>query len=108
MPAEKRKKQRMLALKNPENAEAFIEGKRRILRILLDLKAYEAAVDYQKIRDEYMTRYKTNLNAVEHLRLFLCKSAWKNFCRVFFREVDLTNNSPIHIRLKSPNITCNS
>ncbi|VDN25240.1 unnamed protein product [Gongylonema pulchrum] len=85
----------MLALKNPENAEAFIEGKRRILRILLDLKAYEAAVDYQKIRDEYMTRYKTNLNAV-------------NFCRVFFREVDLTNNSPIHIRLKSPNITCNS
>ncbi|VIO89446.1 Uncharacterized protein BM_BM8967 [Brugia malayi] len=102
--AEKRRIQRLLELKNPENSRNFLEGKRRILQILLDLKAYEMEFDYQTIRDEYMKRYSTSLNAAEHQRLFMNKSALKNFLRVFYREVILINDSPIRIRLRSPDI----
>ncbi|VDN88519.1 unnamed protein product, partial [Brugia pahangi] len=81
-----------------------LSGKRRILQILLDLKAYEMEFDYQTIRDEYMKRYSTSLNAAEHQRLFMNKSALKNFLRVFYREVILIDDSPIRVRLRSPDI----
>ncbi|VDM10272.1 unnamed protein product [Wuchereria bancrofti] len=102
--AEKRRMQRLVELKNPENSQNFLEGKRRILQILLDLKAYETEFDYQTIRDEYMKRYNISLNASEHQRLFMNKSALKNFLRVFYREVILINDSPIRVRLRSPNV----
>ncbi|CAG9537065.1 unnamed protein product [Cercopithifilaria johnstoni] len=102
--AEKRRKQRLLELKNPENEQNFLEGKRRILEILLDLKAYEMEIDYQTIRDEYMKRYNISLNASEHQRLFMNKSALKNFWRAFYREVILINGSPIRVRLRSPDV----
>ncbi|KAM3727721.1 Lipoxygenase 6, chloroplastic [Dirofilaria immitis] len=102
--AEKRKMQRLMELKNPENARNFLEGKRRILKILLDLKAYEEAVDYEAIRNEYVKLYNVSLNASEHQRLFMNKSALKNFWRAFYREVILINDSPIRVKLRSPDI----
>ncbi|VDM97547.1 unnamed protein product, partial [Onchocerca ochengi] len=102
--AEKRRKQRLVALKNPENRQNFLEGKRRILEILLDLKAYKTEVDYQTIRDEYLKLHNVSLNASEHQRLFMNKSAFKNFCRVFYREVIIINHNPIRIKLRSPDI----
>ncbi|EFO22143.1 hypothetical protein LOAG_06341 [Loa loa] len=102
--AKKRKMQRLMELKNPENSRNFLEGKRRILEILLDLKAYKTEIDYQTIRDEYMKRYSTSLNAAEHQRLFMNKSALKNFWRVFYREIILINDCPIRVRLRNPNI----
>ncbi|VDK70777.1 unnamed protein product [Litomosoides sigmodontis] len=102
--AEKRRVQRLMELKNPENERNFLEGKRRILQILLDLKADETEVDYQTIRDEYMKRYNISLNASEHQRLFMNKSALKNFWRAFYREVILINGCPIRVRLRSPNV----
>uniref|UniRef100_A0A915PGV8 Uncharacterized protein n=1 Tax=Setaria digitata TaxID=48799 RepID=A0A915PGV8_9BILA len=102
--AEKRRIQRLMELKNPENAGTFLEGKRRILQILFDLKAYEKEVDYQTIRDEYMKRYNVSLNASEHQRLFMNRSALKNFWRAFYREVILTNSCPIHVKLRSSDV----
>ncbi|VDO34187.1 unnamed protein product [Onchocerca flexuosa] len=102
--AEKRRKQRLMELKNPENRQNFLEGKRRILEILLDLKAYKTEVDYQTIRDEYMKRHNVSLNASEYQRLFMNKSAFKNFFRVFYREVIIINHNPIRIKLRSPDI----
>ncbi|VBB30560.1 unnamed protein product [Acanthocheilonema viteae] len=102
--AKKRRIQRLLELKNPENERNFLEGKRRILQILLDLKADKTEVDYQVIRDEYMKRYKISLNASEHQRLFMNKSALKNFWRAFYREVILLSGCPIRVKLRSSDV----
>uniref|UniRef100_A0A158Q6R8 NARG2_C domain-containing protein n=1 Tax=Elaeophora elaphi TaxID=1147741 RepID=A0A158Q6R8_9BILA len=102
--AEKRRIQRLMKLKSPENEQNFLEGKRRILEILVDLKADKVEVDYQIIRDEYMKRYSISLNASEHLRLFMNKSALKNFWRVFYREVILISGSPIRVKLRSSDV----
>ncbi|VDN07631.1 unnamed protein product [Thelazia callipaeda] len=101
---EKRRIQKLIELKNPENAKNYIEGKRRILQILMDLNAYEIDVDYEFVRKEYMRRYEVSLNSSEHHRLFMNRSASKNLCRVFVQEVTITSYNPIHLRLKSASV----
>ncbi|VDN50521.1 unnamed protein product [Dracunculus medinensis] len=100
----RRKQQRLIALKKPENTEAFIEGKKRILGILLELQAYETPVSFQQVQDLYLQKYNVSLNNEEQTKLFQNKSAVKNFERAFFHEVIIKCRNPIFIMLKSKDV----
>ncbi|KHN74624.1 hypothetical protein Tcan_07046 [Toxocara canis] len=97
----KRKYQRLLELRKPENQEAFIEGKRRILKILFDLNAFDEAVAYSRVQNEYMKKYEVCLNAEELSRLFRNKSALKNIRHAFYKEIDVIEQNPLIIKLKA-------
>uniref|UniRef100_A0A9J2PH42 alpha-1,2-Mannosidase n=1 Tax=Ascaris lumbricoides TaxID=6252 RepID=A0A9J2PH42_ASCLU len=96
--AVKRKQQRLLEMRKPENQATFIEGKRRILGILLDLDAFEEAVPFSGVQNEYLKKYE------EQSRLFRNKSALKNIRNVFYKEVDVIGCNPLFVKLKTRNI----
>lgn len=49
------------------------KGKRRILGILLELKAYDEAVDFQTVQNEYQRKFGISLNSnVSVLYLYVC------------------------------------
>uniref|UniRef100_A0A915BG77 Uncharacterized protein n=1 Tax=Parascaris univalens TaxID=6257 RepID=A0A915BG77_PARUN len=100
----KRKKQRLLEMRKPENQVIFIEGKRRILGILLELRAFEEAVPFSEVQSEYCKKYEVCLNAKEQTRLFRNKSALKNIRNAFYKEVEVITCNPLFVKLKTRNV----
>ncbi|MFH4981557.1 hypothetical protein AB6A40_008266 [Gnathostoma spinigerum] len=96
--------ERNIALRKPENQSNFIEGKRRILSLLLEMKAYENPVFYSDLQKIYLERFQKTLNEAELKRMFMRKKALKNFRLVFAKEVRIVCECPIQIMLVSADI----
>ncbi|VDM39687.1 unnamed protein product [Toxocara canis] len=101
----KQKEERVLELKRRKIQEEFIEGKRRILKILLELHAFEKPLVFSHVQTEYEKRYGVSLNTKEQSRLFQNKSALKNLTNAFHEEVEVTQTNPLTVKLISPHIT---